>query len=367
MRWISRNDEQDVEPLPACSCCETRGGMALLTIAIPTWNRRAKLERLLQALDLQLNELTVRGRVHVLVSDNASDDGTSKLLENFQRIRPDFPLEVHRQPSNLGALRNVAWLYDNGSTEYLWLFADDDLPLPGAVARVLSVLDQETPRVLIASFVQPPGSPKQTFDFPEPVRLVSDPAECARLLVRGAKLSVFVYRRVPITLSSQAFLKATVDENKGGFYHCIIAVSLLEAGEDGRLAVLSEPIVTCDEDYRVIRTPVSDWGQLGRVYEHPYLVRRAPELAQELSPRICYLGEISILWAWRSGCLDIDASYRDEYESAARRLHVKPLWLLNEPHMLVRAMALRFLPVGAPKTIYSLVQSIKGVVSAGKR
>ena len=55
----------------------------LLTIAIPTYNRKNLLKRALESIISQLNS-----RIEVLVSDNASDDGTDEMMaEYFPMIR----------------------------------------------------------------------------------------------------------------------------------------------------------------------------------------------------------------------------------------------------------------------------------------
>lgn len=332
--------------------------MSLLTIAIPTYNRREKLARLLDNLESQLADPALRGRVRILVGDNASDDGTSEFLERVRADRPGLPLKLQRHLSNIGALRNMIWLYEQCATEYLWYFADDDLPLPGAVAKVVSALESYRPRVLLFSFIQPPGSRERTFDFSESVKFASTPEECARLLARFPKISIYVYRRGALTPSSRVFLKTVAEE--GGFYHCALGVSLLEGDVDGRLAVISEPLATCDADFRLIRTSYADWGQLYRVFEHPYLRQSAPALAAEFSPRASYFSEIILLWAWRSGHLEIDASFIDEYERAVRALPLRLAWLARDPAMLARALVLRFLPARAPLAIHGWVRACRG-------
>ena len=55
----------------------------LLTIAIPTYNRKNLLKRALESVVSQLNP-----KIEILVSDNASDDGTDEMIaESFPMVR----------------------------------------------------------------------------------------------------------------------------------------------------------------------------------------------------------------------------------------------------------------------------------------
>ncbi len=110
-------------------------------LGIPSFNRAAELSRLLACLD---RELAGVDDVVVMVSDNASDDRTQEFLRGAEATRPW--LVSHRQAENIGALRNMAWLVENAPDgEYLWLFGDDDVIVPGALAEVRALLRAESP------------------------------------------------------------------------------------------------------------------------------------------------------------------------------------------------------------------------------
>jgi glycosyltransferase involved in cell wall biosynthesis len=107
----------------------------LLTMAIPTWNRAAELEGLLTVL---LGELHGKPEVELLVSDNASTDGTPELLSDYQ-LR-GLEMRRLRNESNIGADRNILQCFEEARGKYVWIFGDDDLLAPGSVARVLRTL-----------------------------------------------------------------------------------------------------------------------------------------------------------------------------------------------------------------------------------
>jgi glycosyltransferase involved in cell wall biosynthesis len=145
----------------------------LLAICIPTYNRAEPLGRLLDRLAAELGDAT---DVVVLVSDNASPDATADVLAGAATRMPS--LRSHRQPENLGALGNHAWLVENApDCEYLWLFGDDDEPEPGAIAYVRELLLHHRPAWLHLPhrFVHPDGRVKVDSRRPERPETHADP------------------------------------------------------------------------------------------------------------------------------------------------------------------------------------------------
>lgn len=102
----------------------------LLTIAIPTYNRRGLLCRLLDHLKLQLTD-----EVEILVSDNASTDGTEELLVSDYAFAAYF-----RNDENLGADRNFLECYRRSNGRYILLMGSDDVVMEGAIDRILEFI-----------------------------------------------------------------------------------------------------------------------------------------------------------------------------------------------------------------------------------
>jgi glycosyltransferase involved in cell wall biosynthesis len=107
----------------------------LLSFAVPTWNRADLLDGLLSEL---LHQLHDEPRVELLISDNASTDGTAALVATYQQR--GLNIRYIRNEVNTGADGNILQCYEQASGSYVWIFSDDDLIGPGAIERVLTVL-----------------------------------------------------------------------------------------------------------------------------------------------------------------------------------------------------------------------------------
>jgi abequosyltransferase len=109
----------------------------LLSIAIPTYNRASLLDLCLTRI---IEQLPATGEVEVLVSNNASTDDTRAVMARHQAAYPALRYSENEQ--NGGPDFNIAKAFELATGKYAWVFSDDDLLLPGALAYVLPLLRQ---------------------------------------------------------------------------------------------------------------------------------------------------------------------------------------------------------------------------------
>jgi abequosyltransferase len=120
--------------------------MPLLTIAIPTYNRAVHLQRLLDAL---LPMVASHGEsIEIIVSDNASHDGTGTVVTAACRAHPT--LRILTNESNIGGDANFARCFEQARGDYLWIIGDDDMPKTGFVAELIDLLERERPDLVYA-------------------------------------------------------------------------------------------------------------------------------------------------------------------------------------------------------------------------
>lgn len=111
----------------------------LLSLCIPTWNRADTLDDLLASIAAQGKANL--SHCEVVVADNASTDGTLKLLRHWRR-QLDCPLRVSRAWTNQGIDRNEHRAVSKARGDYVWLIGSDDEVVPGGLARVLDSIAQ---------------------------------------------------------------------------------------------------------------------------------------------------------------------------------------------------------------------------------
>jgi GT2 family glycosyltransferase len=136
---------------PGCVASSNCG--IYVSVVVPTFNRRASLQRLLQALTAQTFPVT---SFELVVVDDGSTDGTVEMLRTS--LLP-YPLRVLEQPHNGPAqARNLGVEHARG---ILIVFLDDDVvPLPELIAA--HVASHQGDRDVVVGPMSPPG------DWPRP-------------------------------------------------------------------------------------------------------------------------------------------------------------------------------------------------------
>lgn len=304
----------------------------LLTIAIPTFNRAPKLKRLLSIIREEIAAALLQAKVCVLVSDNAPTDQTAAVASEF--MGTDFSFTYCCQPQNRGGERNVRFLYTHANTPYVWFMSDDDFPLKGAIAKVVNALETYDPDVLLFSFIQPPGSTFKQFDYPEPVWLVTDPVSAIEHVLRYPKVSIFVVRKV----NFDDYQWRVLDENLGdGWYFLSLAFSILEASPNVKLALISEQLATCDEDYNLFGVP---WVflRMHKMAQHPFVMKYHPSLPKFYHDHGYY---VAIQFAFAEKVGSLLPIYPKGLDKFIKELEFRGRTLLRRPRSLLQFIALK--------------------------
>jgi glycosyltransferase involved in cell wall biosynthesis len=115
----------------------------MVSLIIPTYNRA---DMLAEAVDSAL--VQTYPNLEVIVSDNASSDGTGALME---RYRTDPRLRYHRNPENLGMVGNWRQAYRELATgDFFLILSDDDaLVDPDYLAKAAALIRAHPDMVLV--------------------------------------------------------------------------------------------------------------------------------------------------------------------------------------------------------------------------
>lgn len=114
----------------------------LISICIPTYNGASYLLKKTLQNALLIAESS-RGKIEVIVSDNASTDSTDTLLRSFDKN----PYYYHKKNDiNLGFNGNLKLLIEQyAKGEYCWIIGDDDILDPDAGKLICDVLTNYNP------------------------------------------------------------------------------------------------------------------------------------------------------------------------------------------------------------------------------
>ena len=114
----------------------------LLTIAIPTFNRKELLKRALESIIPQLNT-----KIEILVSDNASNDGTDVMIaESFPMVR------YIKNENNMGWDYNFLQCYREARGKYVLLLGSDDRLAHGAINYFTGFLEDNDCDLIFVNF-----------------------------------------------------------------------------------------------------------------------------------------------------------------------------------------------------------------------
>lgn len=271
----------------------------LLTIAIPTYNRSQKLVRLLSIIINEINSYELNKYIDILISDNSENALTKDAISEFSH--QEINLDYYKQPQNIGADKNIFFLYEKCITNYIWFISDDDFPLEGSLKKILSALVENKPEVLLFSFIQPPGSKNRQFNYSDKLHIIENPISMIDSLLVFPKLSIYVIKKISF---SEDQIKLLSNSQGEGWPFLYLGLNVLEKSTFPKVAIYSEALVTADSGYTHIwiPEPFMHWHKLAG---HPYIQKNNPGLETKMKKQ-GYLQCILFSWAIRKGVLTID-------------------------------------------------------------
>lgn len=118
----------------------------LLSICIPSYNRKNELERLINSI---IKQDGFTQEVEVVISDWPSSDGTQDMVKQYQKKYKN--IKYYRNEINIwmtAALLEVIW-YSKG--KYSWMFWSDDQMNTMSLKYVIDVIKKESPKLILST------------------------------------------------------------------------------------------------------------------------------------------------------------------------------------------------------------------------
>lgn len=116
------------------------GNKPLLSICIPTYNRMSYLRENICEFEKQISEFENPEEIEIVISDNCSTDQTQKVIEKLKNKFLNIKYKKNKQ--NIGAIKNILEVINRANGEYIWLFGDDDLPVKGALLKIIEIIEK---------------------------------------------------------------------------------------------------------------------------------------------------------------------------------------------------------------------------------
>ena len=110
----------------------------LLSICIPTYNRATCLKECLESIVSQLNDERILNQVEVVISDNASTDSTTDVINEFRNKFKN--IHYFKNETNLGFDRNLLNVIEKSTGRYCLTLGDDDTFFPDSLSCLLTTL-----------------------------------------------------------------------------------------------------------------------------------------------------------------------------------------------------------------------------------
>ena len=149
-----------------------------LTIGLPVYNGEDYLAAAIDALLAQTYT-----DFELIVSDNASTDGSGKIAEAYAALDPR--VRYVRHPANLGSAENHNFVIREAKGEFFKWASDDDLYAPDLLERCIDALDAR-PEIPLAhawtAFINEAGEITHTQDYPLTTDVSSAPERFRSLL-----------------------------------------------------------------------------------------------------------------------------------------------------------------------------------------
>jgi len=109
----------------------------ILSICVPTYNRCCYLRESLTSI--LSSAKGYEEKIQIIILDNASTDDTKIVVEEFQKIYPW--IQYHRNAENIGPERNFYCVAQKASSEYIWIFSDDDKMEGNAISTIINRIE----------------------------------------------------------------------------------------------------------------------------------------------------------------------------------------------------------------------------------
>ncbi|MBN4060608.1 glycosyltransferase family 2 protein [bacterium AH-315-I20] len=207
----------------------------ILSICIPTYNRKLELERTLGFLIPQC----LGRKVEVIVSDNASEDGTNLFCIALGKEYNFF--HFFRHESNQGFAKNLISVLGQGQGQYLWMLGDDEVLHEQAIELILCAIEKKKPSWLVCNFIKL-NSREGLVAYGDGELRVKEDIETSSMDILLQNTGIWAsFMSINIIQKEKFYLWLDYNDNKDSDYVCFNIA--LYAGRAEKCHILSTPVI----------------------------------------------------------------------------------------------------------------------------
>lgn len=178
-----------------------------LGVAIPTYNRAARLSRSLDELREIIVRHGLKDSVSVYVTDNGSTDTTREVLvEQSRKFENDGISFFHESvEANKGFDNNIKRCFTRGAGDYCWFVSDDDNLKEDVLEKILGDIREYEPNLMMYNFDQAPYGKSSPLISEKKFFTEGKTDFAFAQFVRFPKLTSLVVRRINDPLQGEVF------------------------------------------------------------------------------------------------------------------------------------------------------------------
>ena len=216
----------------------------ILTIAIPTFQRSARLRKNLSLLLFNINILRLNSSVEVYVSNNGSTDKTREVLREYSKEfkKSHIQFNCKNQSINRGFDSNILNCFYSAKGKYIWFLSDDDNIYDDCLSNILKDIKKYSPNIILYNFNQHPFTKLNPHIRQNSFYKLCNKSFAIEKIVSWPKLSTLVVKR------NRELDSVTMEQYVGeGFMHLAICIDCFF--KEGRLLLSNKFVGFPDDDY----------------------------------------------------------------------------------------------------------------------
>lgn len=115
----------------------------LLSICIPTYERKDLFELCIASLDSNIKDIEDETEIEIIISINDSSRIKHNILNKYKSL--EKILVIHQNSENIGGDQNIINCYKKATGKYIWILGDDDYIHPKGVDYLLMKIKEKNP------------------------------------------------------------------------------------------------------------------------------------------------------------------------------------------------------------------------------